>query len=81
MASRARPPNRVERPNGQPGRSTGILTQQTRSVVIVADGGDGDGHVSAEAAEQLAWDWHIADEREYPTGLEHCACSCPRCAP
>jgi hypothetical protein len=42
MTPRARPPNGVERPNGQPGRSTTrLLTDQTRISAIVADDGDG----------------------------------------
>ena len=41
MTPRARPPNGVERPNGQPGRSTTrTLTDQTRISAIVAEDGD-----------------------------------------
>jgi hypothetical protein len=77
MAPRARPPNRVERPNGQPGRSTPKPSPK-RITPTLADTGD---HVSTETAEQLAYDWHLADDRDYPPGLEHCACSCPWCTP
>jgi hypothetical protein len=72
MASRARPPNGVERPNGQPGRSNSrTLTDQTRITHTVADAGDDVSGDLAEAAEQLAWEAHLA---------ELCPDDCPWCA-
>jgi hypothetical protein len=77
----ARPPNDEGRRLTQAAPSTTPTAATTPEIAAtIPDRGDADAADAAEAAEQLAFDWHLADDREYPPGIEHCACSCPWCA-
>lgn len=67
MAPKARPPDKGERPNGQPGRSTPEPSPKrvTPTLAEVAD------LVSTEAAEQLQYELHLVGE---------CRPACPWCS-
>jgi len=73
------PPDNRERRLTQPAPSTTPAAAMTPKIGLIVPGQAND--VAAEAAELVAWEWHLADEREYPPGLEHCSCACPWCNP